>query len=402
VKVEEDTTWDSETNHTGEGVAYLAIQGDGLLTAEVSGGGTYTETAYYYFDGQRVAMRRDGVLYYIVADHLGTTSAVFDAGGSLHNQSRHYPYGTERWATGTVPTDHRFTGQRLDSCIKLTLMGVRWYDDYLNYFISPDPIIPDPANPQSLNRFAYAMGNPFRYTDPSGHDPLDTEWERAFYREHDGWPDDLDRFYRLYSVAYSGPVSGSRSWTDADWTYLSEHHNEVLHDTSQRSSLADFSAAIGRLSGWYNEREEAKFVSGLALLYAGWPYDPTGANILDVSLPTYKPINFCGGQSDCKMRYFPHHEMAGFFFFYHDNGAENTHHWAGHLLFGYHYGRTLNLIVTMPRELLSLAMVRGTDFQHDVVLGHVAAHQGQMLKKFGHVTVANFHVYVYNKLGKGP
>jgi hypothetical protein len=33
VMVEEDTTYDAETNHTTEAVHYLAIEGDGVLTA---------------------------------------------------------------------------------------------------------------------------------------------------------------------------------------------------------------------------------------------------------------------------------------------------------------------------------------------------------------------------------
>jgi hypothetical protein len=36
-------------------------------------------------------------------------------------------------------------------------------------FISPDTIIPDPANPQSLNKYSYCLNNPLKYTDPSGH-----------------------------------------------------------------------------------------------------------------------------------------------------------------------------------------------------------------------------------------
>jgi len=49
--------------------------------------------------------------------------------------------------------------------------GARYYQPYLNRWLSPDTIVPDPANPQSLNRFSYALGNPVRYTDPSGHAP---------------------------------------------------------------------------------------------------------------------------------------------------------------------------------------------------------------------------------------
>jgi hypothetical protein len=48
-------------------------------------------------------------------------------------------------------------------------MGARWYDAYTSRFLSPDSIIPDFADPQSLNRFSYCLNNPLRYTDPSGH-----------------------------------------------------------------------------------------------------------------------------------------------------------------------------------------------------------------------------------------
>ena len=49
--------------------------------------------------------------------------------------------------------------------------NARYYDPYLNRFISPDTIIPDPANPQSFNRYAYVLNNPLKYTDPTGHFP---------------------------------------------------------------------------------------------------------------------------------------------------------------------------------------------------------------------------------------
>lgn len=36
-------------------------------------------------------------------------------------------------------------------------------------FVQPDSIVPDPLNPQSLNRYSYVLNNPVRYSDPSGH-----------------------------------------------------------------------------------------------------------------------------------------------------------------------------------------------------------------------------------------
>jgi len=45
----------------------------------------------------------------------------------------------------------------------------RQYDPALGRFLQADTIVPNPANPQSLNRYSYTLGNPLRYTDPSGH-----------------------------------------------------------------------------------------------------------------------------------------------------------------------------------------------------------------------------------------
>ncbi len=35
--------------------------------------------------------------------------------------------------------------------------------------MQPDTIVPEPVNPQDLNRFSYTRNNPLRYRDPSGH-----------------------------------------------------------------------------------------------------------------------------------------------------------------------------------------------------------------------------------------
>ncbi|RMD62918.1 RHS repeat-associated core domain-containing protein, partial [Candidatus Parcubacteria bacterium] len=52
---------------------------------------------------------------------------------------------------------------------KLYDYNARYYDPAIGRFIQPDTIVPEPANPQALNRYAYVNNNPVRYTDPSGH-----------------------------------------------------------------------------------------------------------------------------------------------------------------------------------------------------------------------------------------
>ena len=49
------------------------------------------------------------------------------------------------------------------------MYNARYYDPALGRFLAADSMVPDPANPQSLNRYSYTLNNPLRYTDPSGH-----------------------------------------------------------------------------------------------------------------------------------------------------------------------------------------------------------------------------------------
>ena len=49
--------------------------------------------------------------------------------------------------------------------------NARYYDPALRRFISADTIVPDPGNPQDLNRYTYVGNNPTTHNDPSGHCP---------------------------------------------------------------------------------------------------------------------------------------------------------------------------------------------------------------------------------------
>ncbi|HUH96485.1 MAG TPA: RHS repeat-associated core domain-containing protein [Anaerolineales bacterium] len=53
--------------------------------------------------------------------------------------------------------------------IELMDFKARWLDSELQRFISPDDIIPDLNNPQSLNRYSYVNNDPVNATDPTGH-----------------------------------------------------------------------------------------------------------------------------------------------------------------------------------------------------------------------------------------
>ena len=75
-----------------------------------------------------------------------------------------------RNSQGTLGTDKKFTGQRLDGT-GLYYYGARYYDASTGRFISPDATGQDLNNPQTLNRYTYCLNNPLNRNDPTGHWP---------------------------------------------------------------------------------------------------------------------------------------------------------------------------------------------------------------------------------------
>jgi len=125
---------------------------------------------YYYHCGLRIAMREGNTLYWLLTDHLGSTSMIVAATDSLTGELRYEAYGQTRDGSGiTYTTKYRFTGQREEGAIGLYFYNARWYDPALGRFAQADTIVPDAGNPQALNRYSYVRNNPLRYVDRTGH-----------------------------------------------------------------------------------------------------------------------------------------------------------------------------------------------------------------------------------------
>ncbi len=110
---------------------------------------------------------------------LGSVSAIVDGSGNLLSEQRYLPFGEVHAEVGTISqTDFSFTGQRSISMLSIMDYIARMYDPAIGRFVQPDTIIPNPANPQSWNRYSYGYNNPSRFTDPSGHVACQSEnWD---------------------------------------------------------------------------------------------------------------------------------------------------------------------------------------------------------------------------------
>jgi RHS repeat-associated protein len=133
-------------------------------------GANQTITKYYYAGSQRIAMRTNDTLNYLLGDHLSSTSLITNSAGDKINEQRYKAWGETRYTFGSEKTKYQYTGQfSYTSDFGLMFYNARWYDPTLGRFAQADTIIPGPYISQSYDRYSYVANNPIRYTDPSGH-----------------------------------------------------------------------------------------------------------------------------------------------------------------------------------------------------------------------------------------
>ena len=90
----------------------------------------------------------------------------FDPWGTRRNPDQWEQKDTRtKWITNRGYTGH----EHLDAFNIINMNG-RVYDPATGMFFSPDPFIQSPGDWVNYNRYSYCMGNPMRYTDPSGYD----------------------------------------------------------------------------------------------------------------------------------------------------------------------------------------------------------------------------------------
>jgi RHS repeat-associated protein len=127
-----------------------------------------TVTKYYYAGAQRIAMWQGGTLYYLLTDHLGSTSITTDASGNKIAELRYKAWGEVRYTSGTTPTKYTFNGQYSNIAdFGLQYFNARWMDPSLSRFAQADSVVP--GGVQGFDRYAFVNNSPVRYVDPSGN-----------------------------------------------------------------------------------------------------------------------------------------------------------------------------------------------------------------------------------------
>ncbi|KOR30671.1 hypothetical protein TI04_04635 [Achromatium sp. WMS2] len=123
---------------------------------------------YLYGEGLVAQVTGNGHLYYHF-DQTGNTIALTNDSGVVTDSYAYEPFGNTT-VQGSSYNPFRFVGKYgvMDDSNGLQHMRARYYRPDLRRFLSLDALYGNVDDPQTLNRYAYVIGNPIVGVDPSG------------------------------------------------------------------------------------------------------------------------------------------------------------------------------------------------------------------------------------------
>ena len=160
--------------------------GSPLMSIVVDSSGT-TDRNYIYAGNEPVAIDErkssSNTFYYLLTDHQGSISGITNSAGQVVINESFHPDGQRRkpstWTDPIAGSDvttiqgispRGYTFKETLEYMNLIDFGGRVEDVFTGRFLSADPNIPDPTDPQSYNRYSYTVNNPLTRIDPTGLD----------------------------------------------------------------------------------------------------------------------------------------------------------------------------------------------------------------------------------------
>src|SRR3989338_6264456 len=166
----------------------------------VNSSGSYSEK-YIYQDGTLVAqVNSDGQKQAIHSDNKGSNTLITDSTGAVVENTFYSPYG--EILSGGKSSRYGYEGKEYDSLVEKIDFKFRDYDPKIIIFGKPDDRIPNPYDPQQLNRYMFERANPYRFIDKKGH--------QLFQPDAVGGPDDLLNFISIHLYFIINYISGGK------------------------------------------------------------------------------------------------------------------------------------------------------------------------------------------------
>jgi RHS repeat-associated protein len=151
---------------------FYAYHGTETLAEQIGSSGAFND--YIYTNGIRLARAGTytNTVNYYHTDGLGSTRLRTDINGNVVFADGYQPFGQDNGTPAGSET-YKFTGKPVSATTGLYYYYRRWYDSSIGRFISADPAPGQLSNPQTLNRYVYAVDRPTSVVDPTGLDSCD-------------------------------------------------------------------------------------------------------------------------------------------------------------------------------------------------------------------------------------
>jgi RHS repeat-associated protein len=140
-----------------------------------------------YWGGLPIAFYKGNQAFFQHQDWLGSERIETSASGGVANRVGELVFG-DHSNLGSGLDDYQFAGMDTDLETDSHHAQYRQYDSIAGRWMSPDPYDGsyDPSNPQSFNRYSYALNDPLSLIDPSGLGPCEATNAIMHVRRIDG------------------------------------------------------------------------------------------------------------------------------------------------------------------------------------------------------------------------
>jgi RHS repeat-associated protein len=194
--------------------------------------------AHIFLNGQKIAtINNNNAPYYVISDHLNSSSILVDDAGNIAEVSDYRPFGAEAYSNTIIDldNDYNFTGKETDEESSLQYFGARYMDNNIGRFISIEPVIlalhdndrlkaltgselqKFLQDPQKLQYYSYSRNNPILFVD------LDGNWWKEL-------------------------ITGKQAWSSFK-VELGQAANQLYNDSGTAKAIMDHPYATGAVVG---------------------------------------------------------------------------------------------------------------------------------------------------------
>jgi RHS repeat-associated protein len=236
----------TNSTSTPDGIYYY--NGDGKRVKKISS----TEITVFVYDGggqlaeeYSTATTSSPATSYLTTDHLGSTRIITDGLGAVVARKDFSAFGDETAATGQRTTAlgykaenirQDYTGYQKDDESGLEYAQARYYNSAHGRFTSIDPLTASAnmKDPQTFNRYSYALNSPYKFTDPLGLISSATGANGGARGER-GYSRDLPDFLSRNMV----DASGYRATDEPDNSPIVANTSGLSHSSNVSGSSAE-------------------------------------------------------------------------------------------------------------------------------------------------------------------